>query len=522
MQIKDIRDRFKDEIEIDGDKIIVNKSSLFNLFKYLKEAGYDHLSCITGIDYNDEFEIVYHLYSYSLKNLLTIKTRVNRKNPRLKSITKLYNSANWHEREIFDLLGIRFDGHPNMRRIFLSDTFKGHPLRKDYPADKEQEIDMEEEFESESAEEIEDAPEGSEILHINMGPQHPSTHGVLRLRLWVKGEKILKVYPVIGYLHRGIEKLAENITYKQFIPYTDRLDYVSSMINNMAYVLAVEKLMDIEVPERAEYLRIIAMELQRIASHLIWLGTWAMDIGAMTPFFYTFREREEITRIFEDLCGARLTYNYIRFGGVSSDIDDGLKDKIYKFTEIFPSRIDEYEDLLTDNEILKARSVGIGYLSKEDAINFGVTGPLLRASGVRFDLRKEHPYSLYKEMKFKVPVRNEGDVYARYLVRVEEMRQSNEIVRQALDNIREGDIRIKLPLNVTPQTGEAYSRVESPRGELCFYIVSDGSIKPYRVKIRSPAFSNLSALPYMCEGQKLADLVSINGCVDIVMGEIDR
>ncbi len=516
----DLKKKFKNKIEVREDRILIDRTSLPDLFRYLKKTGYDHLSCMTGIDYGNELEVVYHLYSYPLKNLLTIKTRTPREKPLLPSITELYASADWHEREIFDLLGIRFEGHPDLRRILLSETFKGHPLRKDYPLDKEQEISLEEEVEF--TDDIRDAPAGSGILHINMGPQHPSTHGVLRLRLWVKNEKILEAYPVLGYLHRGVEKLAESIPYKQFIPYTDRLDYVSSMINNMAYVSAVEKLMDIEVPERAEYLRIIVMELQRIASHLIWLGTWALDIGALTPYFYTFREREEIMRIFEDLCGARLTYNYMRFGGVSSDMDDDLRDKVYGFTEIFPSRVDEYEELLTDNEILKARSIGVGYMSREDVINFGVTGPLLRASGVGFDLRRDHPYSLYSELKFRVPVEKGGDAYARYLVRIEEMRQSNEIIKQALDNMRTGDIKVKLPLNVTPREGDAYSRIESPRGEIGFYVVSDGSIKPYRLKIRSPAFSNLSALPYMCRDQRLADLVTINGCIDVCMGEIDR
>jgi NADH:ubiquinone oxidoreductase subunit D/NADH:ubiquinone oxidoreductase subunit C len=443
------------------------------------------------------------------------------------SITSLYNSANWHERETYDMLGIKFEGHPNLRRILLSDTFAGHPLRKDYDLGKKQGVNMNKEFEidkhylDKEKKEIE-LKIGTELMHINMGPQHPSTHGVLRLRLLVDGEIVVKMYPVLGHLHRGMEKIGENLRYIQFVPYTDRLDYITGMMNNLAFVRPIEDLMKLEIPERAEYLRIIAMELNRITSHLLFIATWPMDLGALTPYFYAFRERERIFEIFEGLCGARMTYNYIRPGGVSGDMNEKTEAKLRNFIEHFPENLAEYHELLTENEIIKGRSVGVGKLKVKDAINFGVTGPMLRASGFEYDIRKAHPYSLYEDFKFKIPTREEGDTYARYLVRMEEMEQSLRILEQAVDKIPEGKIMAKIPKLLTPPAGDAYGKVETSKGELGFYIVSDGTQKPYRLRIRSPSFCNLSALPFMCEGEKIADVVSISGSIDITLGCIDR
>jgi len=386
-----------------------------------------------------------------------------------------------------------------------------------------------------------------QFMTINMGPQHPATHGVLRLVLELDGEVIVKVTPHIGHLHRGVEKLAESKTYHQVIPLTDRLDYTNAMGNNLAYVLAVEKLLGIEIPRRAQYLRVIMAELQRIAAHLIWLGTHVLDIGAITPIFYTFREREEVLRIFEEVAGGRLTPTYLRIGGVSKDLPDGMEEKIRAFVQMFPEHIREYETLLTQNLIWLNRTKEIGVLSKEDAINWGVTGPTLRASGVKWDVRKAFPYSSYEEFDFDIPIGSVGDVYDRYIVRLREMEWSNSIVRQALERLPKGpvltdDPRIGLPPKDAvqkdiaalirqfkivsegfyPPKGEVYASVESAKGELGFYVVSDGSPHPFRVRIRPPSFLNLGALAKMIEGGLIADVVSTIGSIDIVLGEIDR
>lgn len=362
----------------------------------------------------------------------------------------------------------------------------------------------------------------TEEFFINMGPQHPSTHGVLRLLLKMDGEVIVDCEPHVGYLHRGIEKIAEQRTYTQFIPYTDRLDYLSSMNNNLSYVMAVEKLINIEVPERAKYIRVIVAELNRIASHLVWWGTFALDLGAITPFLYAFREREKILDIFEEICGARLTYNYLRIGGLSRDFSDEIKEKILNFIPYMREKIKEYDNLITNNRILIERTKGIAPLSKEEAINFSLSGPSLRASGVKWDLRKNKPYLIYDKLDFEIPVGNNGDCYDRYSVRIEEMRQSLRIIEQTIKNLPDGEIKTKVPKKILPEKGEVYFSSENPRGELGFYIVSDGSEKPYRLKIRAPSFINLQVLPKLVKGYKIADVVAILGTLDIVLGEIDR
>lgn len=386
-------------------------------------------------------------------------------------------------------------------------------------------------------------------LTVNMGPQHPSTHGVLRLLIDLDGEIITKITPYIGYLHRGIEKMAENMTYSQFLPLTDRLDYLSAVSNNLAYCLAIEKLLDIEIPKRASYIRVALTELSRIASHLVWLGTHALDIGAYTPFLYTFREREDILNIFEMYCGSRLTTNCFRIGGVPKDIPEGFKERVSEFVKIFPSKVDEYAALLTKNIIWLNRTQNVGIISAKDGINYGLSGPSIRGSGVKFDIRKAEPYCVYNEMDFEIPTgRGIGDVYDRYLVRMEEMRQSCRIVKQAIEQLPDGEILSDAPKVVfpskervmtdmsalihhfhlvvegfTPPRKEIYSSIEAPKGELGFYIVSDGSTKPYRLKIRPPSFVNLSAIEKLCEkGAMVADIVAIIGSIDIVLGEIDR
>jgi len=363
----------------------------------------------------------------------------------------------------------------------------------------------------------------SEEFSINMGPQHPSTHGVLYLDLRLNGETVIDCVTHIGYLHRSMEKIAENRTYTQFIPFTDRLDYVASMNNNLCYVLAVEKLMNMEVSDRAKYIRVIIAELNRVASHLIAIGTFAQDLGAFaTPLFYCFREREKIIEIFDEICGNRLTYNYMRIGGVQSDLPKGIDERIKYFIKYMRSKVDDYEALLTNNIIFLARAKNIGILSKDAAVSYSITGPNLRASGIKWDLRKDEPYLVYDKFKFDVPTGENGDAWDRYKVRIEELRQSLNIVEQAIAGIPEGPVTVKPGRIYKPPAGEAYLRTENPRGELGFYIVSDGSACPYRLKIRAPSFSNLAVLSELVKGVKVADVVSILGSLDILMGEIDR
>jgi NADH-quinone oxidoreductase subunit D len=359
-------------------------------------------------------------------------------------------------------------------------------------------------------------------LILNMGPQHPSTHGVLRVILKLDGEKVLNAECVIGYLHRGVEKIAENRTYTMFNPYVDRMDYVAAVSNGLGYCEAVEKLLNIEAPPRAQWVRTILTELNRIASHQLWLGTHALDIGAITPLFYTFRDREEILKIFERYCGARLTTHAFRIGGCQYETYDGFEQDVKKFCDFVTPKVDEYETLLTTNRIWLERTKGVGVLKAKDCIDLGVTGPVLRASGVKWDLRKAQPYAAYKNFEFDIPTGQNGDTYDRYIVRIAEMRQALRIIRQAVDSIPEGPIMGKVPKVMKPPVGEVYHSIEAPKGELGYFIVSDGSTQPYRVRVRPPSFVNLQALSKMVEGALVADVVAVIGTLDIVLGEVDR
>ena len=362
----------------------------------------------------------------------------------------------------------------------------------------------------------------TEEMVLNMGPQHPSTHGVLRVLLKLDGETVVDLDCDIGYLHRGVEKIAEHDTYAMITPYWDRLDYVAAVSGDLCYVECVEKLLQVEVPRRAEYLRVILTELQRIASHLLWLGTHAIDIGAVTVLLYCFREREEILKIFEDFIGARLTAHAFRIGGLWWDVYPEFEKRVRDFLKIFPDRIDEYETLLNTNRIWLSRTVGIGILPAEEAINLSLTGPVLRGSGVNYDLRKAQPYSAYPEFDFEVPLGENGDTYDRYLIRMAEMRQSASIVEQALDGLPEGPVMAKVPKVIKPPVGEVYHAIEAPKGELGVYLVSDGTGKPYRMRIRPPAYINLQSLKRMSIGHLVADVVALIGTIDIVLGEVDR
>ena len=394
---------------------------------------------------------------------------------------------------------------------------------------------------------LERVPGQEERVILSMGPQHPSTHGVLRLVLELEGETVVRAIYDIGYLHTGFEKSFERLTYSQDITLTDRMDYLAPMSNNLGFCLATEKLLDLEIPPKAQFIRVLLTELTRIQSHLVWLGTHAIDIGAMSVFLYCFREREDILRIFEMMSGQRMMTSYFRIGGLALEPPLGWTDRVEKFIKRFPARIDEYEGLLTRNPIWMVRTQGVGVISAEDAVAYGVSGPSLRGSGVKWDIRKAQPYSSYDKFNFDIPTRPEGDVYARYLVRLAEMRESVKIVRQALDGMPEGPIKAKAPHIVLPEresmktsiealiyhfkivtegfhppVGEVYHSIESPRGELGVYMVSDGSPRPFRCHVRAPSFANLQALPKLIEGRLIADVVACIGSIDVVLGEIDR
>jgi NADH-quinone oxidoreductase subunit D len=362
----------------------------------------------------------------------------------------------------------------------------------------------------------------SNELIINMGPQHPATHGVLRVILKLDGEKVLGTECVIGYLHRGVEKIAEHRTYTMFNPYVDRMDYVAAVSNGLGYCEAVEKLLNVEAPPRARYIRVILTELNRLASHMLWLGTHALDIGAITPLFYTFRDREEILKIFEKYCGARLTTHAFRIGGCLYETYEGFEREVKKFLDFVTPKIDEYEELLTTNRIWVERTKGVGKISAKECVALGVTGPVLRASGVKWDLRKAQPYAAYADFDFEIPTGQNGDTYDRYLVRMQEMRQSLRIIDQAVGKIPEGPIMAKVPKVMKPAVGEIYHSIEAPKGELGYFIVSDGSTQPYRVRVRPPSFVNLQALDMMVRGALVADVIAVIGTLDIVLGEVDR
>ena len=359
-------------------------------------------------------------------------------------------------------------------------------------------------------------------LVLNMGPQHPSTHGVLRVIVKLDGEKVTGTECVIGYLHRGVEKIAENRTWVQFAPYVDRMDYVAAVSNGLGYCLAVEKLQNVEAPPRAQVVRVILTELNRIASHLLWLGTHALDIGAITPLFYTMREREGVLTIYEKYCGARLTTHAFRIGGLQYELYEDFEADVKTFCDDFLPKVDEYEELLSTNRMWVDRLQGVGILTAADCKEYGVTGPMIRAAGVKWDLRKAQPYSGYEKYDFDIPTRENGDTYDRYIVRMQEMRQSVRIIRQAVEDIPSGPIMGKVPKVLKPPVGEAYVSIEAPKGELGYYVVSDGSLQPYRVRVRPPSFINLQSLDRMARGCLVADLVAIIGTIDIVLGEVDR
>lgn len=566
--------RFPDAVAADTRKgyegYIVAADKLIEVVTALRdEFGYDYLSSVTATDYfpEDKMEVVYHLYQTTGGGAMVIKAQTPRENSTVPSLCPIYPGAEFQERETWDLLGVRFEGHPDPRRILLWEGFAGHPLRKDWrepffeeegkpfksrwpdghvyriedknPFNKN--VDYPAGFEPESW-----VPEGDAALYagmgkvisqvddggmktdqvvVNLGPQHPSTHGVFRVVVALDGETILSLKPVMGYLHRNHEKIGERNTFLQNMPFTDRLDYLSSMSNNFGYALAVEKLMGVKPPERAEYLRVIMAELTRISNHIFAIGMFLNDLGAyFTPALYAIQERELILDVFEAVSGSRMMCNYFRFGGVARDLPDGTFEKIRNLVnERLPRKVDELDRYLTQNEIIRSRCEGVGVLTPEQAIAWSTAGPVLRASGVPYDIRRADPYSIYDRFDFDVAVRYHGDVYDRYLIRMDEMRQSLRILQQAVRDLPEGSIQEGKPqYQVRVPAGEAYGRVEGPKGELGYYVVSNGKPNPWRYHVRAPSFINLTGMETMCLGGKIADVVAVLGSIDIVLGETDR
>jgi NADH-quinone oxidoreductase subunit C/D len=532
------------------------------------EFGYDYLSSVTGVDYLPEgrMEVVYQVYKTTGGPGLMFKVQVPRQDPvEVPSLVSIYPGAEFQEREAWDLLGIKFTGHPDLRRILMWEGFAGFPLRKDWhepyfeedakpftnrwPEGKIVMAESKNIFGDNIAYPGDFNPEGqaftpenalydslrsyqknefgldSDHILVNLGPQHPSTHGVFRIAVILDGETIVSLKPVMGYLHRNHEKIAERNTYIMNMPYTDRLDYLASMSNNFAYALTVEKLMGIKPPERAEHIRVIMAEMTRISNHLFLIGTLLNDLGAyFTPMLYALEERELILDIFEAVAGSRMMCNYFRFGGVARDLPDGTFQKIKDiFFERLPGKIDELERFLSENEIILARGVGQGVLTAEDAIRYSATGPLLRASGIPYDIRRAEPYGIYDRFEFDVCTRKNGDIYDRLMLRFDEIRQSIRIIQQAVKQTPEGPVMSVKPMyQVRVPPGEAYGRVEGPKGELGFYIVSNGKPTPWRYHVRAPSFINLTAFGPICMGQKVADVVGVLGSIDIVLGEVDR
>ena len=583
----DLKERFP-ELEIVELKtetsIHIKKENLIELLKELKRRGFKLFLDHSVVDLKEilekekdfrnavkekliafpedrvsRFQAFYILYNVDERKRIIVKTRTDGKLP---SIEKLWFAGKWAERECYDMFGIEYEGHENLVRAFLWDTYPYFPLRKDFPLEGFPEQDLPSLNEVLWGDKLEGTMnyqrkhtlvptlEDLEITEknrlkkkaqivLNWGPLHPGTHGTMWFLFDLEGERIVQADVILGQLHRGVEKLAENEMYNQFLVYTDRMDYLSALCSNQAWVVAIERLLGIEefVPEKAKYIRTMMSELQRINSHLLWLGTYALDLGALTIFLYAFKEREKIMDIFEGITGARLTISYPRIGGVRMDLPEGALEVIKAFIKRFPKELDDWERILTRNRIWLRRNKDVGVISPEDAYYYGVTGPVIRGSGIPYDIRKFEPYDAYEEVDFDIPVGEVGDCYDRYLVRIEEMRQSVRIIEQCVAKLEKmpkdapffaevpKEKKLKLPLDgigLKVPVGDIYSSGENPRGELGFYVFSMGGVKPYRVKVRPPSYYNLSIYPYLMKDRVIADAVTVLASIDPVVGETDR
>ncbi|RDI69678.1 NADH-quinone oxidoreductase subunit D [Halopelagius longus] len=521
------------EDHVNAPAYVIRPDDVQNVLSTLKnEAGFDHLSCLTPQEYGDRYESIYHLTSYDDRTReVSIVVPAAKDDPHSQTAVPVYETANWHEREAYDLVGIRYDEHPDLRRILLPETWQGHPLSMDYDQDRPQIVSLRENaalFESETQTEDDDT------LFINVGPHHPATHGVLHLKTVLDGEQVVDVEPDIGYLHRCEEQMAQQGTYRhQIIPYSDRWDYTANMPNEWAVARAIEDLVDVDVPEYAQVLRTMSVELGRMLGHFLALGTFALDVyGDFTAIFqYAMRDREKVQNILEDLTGQRMMFYYFRVGGVVWDIPEPREEffeKIRDFMEDIPPTLEEYHDLMTNNEIFQKRTVNTGVLPYDVAKEYGVTGPVARGSGVDYDLRRDDPYGYYEELDWNVVTEDTCDNFARVLVRMREVEESARIVEQCVDLLQdwpEDDrtLQANVPRTLRPENDkEIYRAVEIAKGELGVYIRSDGTDSPARFKIRSPCFHNLSALPIMSNGEYLPDLIASLGSLDIVLGSVDR
>lgn len=549
----------------------IAKENIVEVLQYLKSSipqRFELLYDLCAIDERSraknngspesDFTLVYHLLSLQRNCFIRLKVALHGDYPSIPSITGLWKNADWYEREVYDMFGIIFEGHPHLRRILMPLTWQGHPLRKEHPAratemgpfklwDEKQDHEQDAlQFRPEDWG-LKRRSEDADFMFLNLGPQHPGTHGVLRIILQLDGEDIIDAIPDIGFHHRGAEKMGERQSWHTYIPYTDRVDYLGGVMNNLAYLLAVEKLAGIIVPERVKVMRIMLCEFFRIASHLVWYGTFAQDVGQLSPVFYMFTDREKIFDIVEAICGARMHPNWFRIGGVAQDLPTGWDKLVSDFIAYFPKRLKEYHQMVMRNSIFKARTKGIGIYTLEEALEWGVTGPGLRACGSDWDFRKKQPYSGYENFDFDIPTAQNGDCYDRALVREAEMWQSLRIIEQCLKNMPEGSYKSDHPLTTPPlkkntmqdietlithflnvswgpviPSGEAMSCIEATKGANSYYLTSDGNTSPYRVRIRTPSFPHMQMLPYISKGYTIADLLSILGSMDYVLADIDR
>jgi NADH-quinone oxidoreductase subunit C/D len=549
----------------------VDRESVPRILNYLKndlERPYGMLYDLTAVDERlrtnradepeGDFTVVYHLLSVERDEDIRIKTSLSDDSASAPSVTKIWPAADWYEREVFDMFGITFDNHPHLVRILMPRTWKGHPLRKDHHARATEAgvFTLSDEKQQEEQDALQFNPEEwgmsresdeSEFIFLNLGPQHPGTHGVLRIVLQLDGELIIDAVPDIGFHHRGAEKMGERQSWHTYIPYTDRIDYLGGVLNNLPYVMAVETLAGIEVPQRAQVIRVMLCELFRIASHLVWYGTFAQDVGALSPVFYMFSDRERIFRIVEAITGDRMHPNWFRIGGVADDLPRGWDELVREFIKYFRKRIKEYDSLVMKNNIFRARTVGVGAYDTKTAIEWGVTGPGLRATGLEFDFRRRRPYSGYDQFEFEIPTATRGDCYDRAVVRVNELRQSLRIIEQCVENMPEGDYKARHHLTTPPYrdgtmhdietlinhflnvswgpvipAGEATVMVEASKGSNAYHLISDHDTMSYRTRIRTPSFPHLQMVPLICRGETIADLLAILGSIDFVLADVDR
>ncbi|MEH6811780.1 MAG: NADH-quinone oxidoreductase subunit C/D [Motiliproteus sp.] len=549
----------------------IDRSRLLQVLRYLKlelEGPFLCLYDLTAIDErvrshregqpDSDYTVVYHLLSYDRNDDLRLKVPLQHDDLDLSSITSLWPAANWYECEVWDMFGINFHGHPRLRRILTPPTWEGHPLCKDHPAraTEMEPFSLPSEQQEKEQEALKFNPEywgmqrqgeDSDFMFLNLGPNHPSVHGVFRIVLQLDGEEIIDAVPEIGYHHRGAEKMGERQSWHSYIPYTDRIDYLGGVMNNLPYVLAVEKLAGIQVPDRVKTIRVMMSEMFRIASHLVFYGTFAQDIGQLSPVFYMFIDREKLFGIIEAFTGARMHPSWFRIGGIAQDLPLGWDKMVREFIDYLPARLDQYERMVMDNSLIKRRTVGVGDYTTAEAIEWGVTGPGLRATGLDWDWRKHRPYSGYENFDFEVPTGNRGDSYDRCRVRIEEMRQSLRIIRQCLNNMPEGPYKADHPLTTPPPkartmkdidtlidhflgvswgpvipAGEASVGVEATKGNNSYYLISDGSTMSYRTRIRTPSFPHLQMIPLISRGLMVADLIAIIASIDFVMADVDR